>query len=129
MLRKTQKIKNTLLFALYALVLGVFSGAIIWLILYIMNFCIDVIWQKIPDKISYGTNYYIYQTAVCTLGGLVIGVFQRKYGILPDTLEETMTKLKKEGTYSYDKLYIIAIAALISLRTSRRTLELPSYFF
>jgi len=115
MLRRTQKIKNTLLFALYALVLGVFSGAIIWLILYIMNFCIDVIWQKIPDKISYGTNYYIYQTAVCTLGGLVIGVFQRKYGILPDTLEETMTKLKKEGTYSYDKLYIIAIAALLPL--------------
>jgi len=115
MLRRTQKIKNTLLFALYALVLGAVSGAIIWLILYIMNICIDMIWQKIPDRISCGTNYYIYQIAVCTLGGLVIGIFQRKYGILPDTLEETMTKLKREGTYSYDKLYIIAIAALLPL--------------
>lgn len=111
-MKKTQKIKNVILFVLYALILGAGAGAVVWLVLKAMSMGISLIWDTLPEMTGHST---IYTVAVCLIGGLLIGLFQKKYGLLPDTLEEVMKRLKRDGTYPYDRLHILIIAALMPL--------------
>lgn len=107
-----KKIKDAVLFSVYALLLGAAAGAIVWMIISVMDIGIDCLWKYIPDKVGHRP---IYTMAVCICGGVVIGAFQKKFGLLPDTLETVMGKLKTQGTYPYDRLHIIAAAALLPL--------------
>ena len=107
-----QKTGSVAALALYALILGAVSGAIVWAVLWVMDKCIELFWTILFNDTA---PTAIYTAAVCVIGGVIIGLFQKKYGLLPDTMEEAMGKLKRDGTYAYDKLYIIAIAALLPL--------------
>lgn len=111
-MKASHKIKNTAIFALYAFVLGAIAGAVVWTLLRVMSLAIDLVWTQIPQMIGHRT---IYTIAVCVAGGVVIGLFQKRNGILPDTLEEVMAKLEKDGGYPYDRMMTIAVAALLPL--------------
>lgn len=100
------------IFILFSFFLGAAAGSIVWLILRVMSIGIEFVWHTIPGYLG---NSPFYTFAVCIIGGVIIGLWQRKFGILPESLEIVMDKLKSEGTYPYNRLHILAIAALLPL--------------
>ncbi|MGI6736884.1 MAG: chloride channel protein [Anaerovoracaceae bacterium] len=111
-LRRGQKAGAVAGMALYALVFGAAAGAIVWAFLRVLGLGIDFIWATLPQWFDGGA---VYTAAVCIGGGAVIGLFQRRFGIWPDTMEEVMGKLKRDGTYPWRRLHIILIAVLMPL--------------
>ena len=103
--------KNRLLFMLYALCIGAIIGLIVWLFLRIMNISIEFIWTTIPDK----TKIPFYTIIVCTLGGLLIGIWRKKTGDYPESLETVMKKVKTEGKYPYNNIGKLSISAMLPL--------------
>ena len=79
--------KNLFLYVLLSAVLGALAGALVWLLLRIMNLGIDLVWHTIPEYVG---NNVVYTIGVCLLGGLLIGLWQKKFGIYPQELEEVM---------------------------------------
>ncbi|GEM_PF-2133393 len=57
----------------------------------------------------------VYDVAVCSAGGILIGSWQKHHGVFPETLEAVTEKVKTEGGYPYDKLPILLVAALLPL--------------
>ena len=104
--------KNLFLYVLLATALGAAAGALVWALLYIMNLGIDLVWHTIPHHVG---NEVAYTFAVCLLGGLLIGLWQKKFGIYPEELEEVMHQLKTTGTYPYSKIPMLSVAALLPL--------------
>ena len=101
-------------FCALTLIMGFAAGAICWGLLQAMNLGIGLIWDKLPTALGLEGSL-LYSLAVCLAGGLVIGLMQKKHGVLPDNMEQVMGRLKKEGKYPYDRLHIIAIAFLLPL--------------
>lgn len=104
--------KNLFLYVLLATALGAAAGALVWALLRIMNLGIDLVWHTVPEHVSYSV---VYTLGVCMFGGLLIGLWQKKYGIYPEELEEVMHQLKTTGTYPYSKIPVLSVAALLPL--------------
>ncbi|MEG0918391.1 MAG: chloride channel protein [Anaerovoracaceae bacterium] len=112
-LNKKNKNKYILILVLFGSFLGFFAGIIISFTLKIMSLGIHFVWHYIP-KVS-GVDGLAYYLIVCALGGLIIGLYQKKFGVYPETMEEVMKVMKDKGYYPYDKLHIILVAALLPL--------------
>lgn len=110
--KTAKKIKSILVMSVYALPLGAVAGLVVWLVLKVINLGIEFLWTYLPEKTGHEV---IYTFAVCIMGGIIIGLFQKRYGLLPDKLETVMATLKRDGTYPYDRLHILAIAAILPL--------------
>ncbi len=104
--------KNLFLYVLLATLLGAAAGALVWVLLRIMNLGIDLIWHTLPNYVG---NDAAYTIGVCLLGGLLIGLWQKKFGIYPQELEDVMHELRTTGTYPYSKIPILSVAALLPL--------------
>lgn len=104
--------KSLSIFVAFSVCLGAVAGAIVWALLKVMSIGIHLLWDVIPANFG---NPILYTFAVCLLGGLIIGLWQKKFGILPDTLDSVMADLKKNGTYPYNRLHILAVSALLPL--------------
>lgn len=105
------KLKNSLLFLLFAFIIGACAGLFIWIFLRLMNLCINLLWNVIPNYISIP----FYTLILCTLGGLIIGFFRKKFGNYPEDLNTVMKKVKKDGRYSYHNILPMSIAAMLPL--------------
>ena len=103
--------KNKLLFVLYSFILGGIIGGIIWSFLKIMNLSINLFWNVIPSKI----DFPLYTILLCTIGGLVIGIWKKYTGDYPEELEEVVSKVKKNGKYPYDKVGVMYVSAILPL--------------
>lgn len=104
--------KNLFLYVLLSAVLGALAGGLVWLLLKLMNLAIDLVWHTIPHYVG---NEVIYTIGVCLLGGLLIGLWQKKFGIYPQELEEVMHELRGTGTYPYSRIPMLCVAALLPL--------------
>lgn len=104
--------KNLFLYVLLAASLGAAAGALVWALLRIMNLGIELVWHTIPHYVG---NEVIYTIAVCLLGGLLIGLWQKKFGIYPEELEEVMHELRTTGTYPYSRIPVLSVGALLPL--------------
>ena len=102
------------LISILAAVLGAISCALIWLILKIMSVGMDLLWTTLPAKLGLEGSLP-YMMTVTVIGGIIIGLWQRKYGLLPEELPEVMERVKKEGHYPYNNLHILAVSALLPL--------------
>ncbi|MGI6118679.1 MAG: chloride channel protein [Bilifractor sp.] len=109
---RTDKVKVTAIMTLYAFLLGALSGSIVWAFLKVLEIGMDFFWTTLPE-ITGHISFYIL--IVCSFGGILIGLFQKKFGIYPDTMEEVFAKLKKNGTYDYHALPVILAAVLMPL--------------
>lgn len=89
---------------------GVIAG-IIWSFLKLLNIGIEFIWEWGKDSV----NFPLYTIAMCLLGGLIIGLYQKKFGAYPEELETVMGKVKKDKYYPYNNVFVICIAALLPL--------------
>lgn len=106
-----KKIKNNVLLLLYTVILGSIVGAIIWAFLRIMNLGIEFIWDFIPSKI----DFPLYTILVCAVGGLLIGLWKKKFGDYPEELGTVLGKVKKTGRYPYNNIFSTIISALLPL--------------
>ncbi len=105
------KVKNQLQFLLLCIMLGAATGGIIWAFLKVMGEGIYYIWEYIPE--AFGIPYYTI--IVCTLGGGLIGLFRRKFGDMPEELDDVMAKVKKEHRYEYKNMVLMLVAAIMPL--------------
>lgn len=108
------KVMKISVFAVFSLIMGAVAGAIVWTVLRVMSIGIDFLWYYLPVMTGLRDNI-LYNMIVCIAGGIIIGLWQKKYGILPDDMHQVMGKIKACGAYPYDRLHIIAVAALLPL--------------
>lgn len=106
-----KKFKNNVLFLLYTVILGAIVGAIIWAFVRIMNFGIEFIWDFAPSHL----NFPLYTLCVCVIGGLIIGIWKKKFGDYPEELGTVMGKIKKTGRYQYNNVFSTIVSALSPL--------------
>ncbi len=105
-----------LLFGAMTLLLGFIAGAIIWVLLKIINYGIYFLWDFVPEALfDAGGLSFVYILTICVIGAVLIGLFQRKNGILPDETEEVIEAIQKDGRYPYNNLKTICVAAVLPL--------------
>lgn len=104
------------LFCILAAVMGFIAATGLWFILRLINFGTELLWLRLPGVLDLGGPYrLIYNIVICLVGGTTIGLWQKRFGILPDSLEQVVGKIKADGTYPYNRLHIIFVAALLPL--------------
>ena len=101
---------NRALFLLSVILTGAIAGSLVWLILFVMNSGLNLIWNQMSSW--FGT---LYPVVMCIIGGVVIGLFARRYGQYPEDLRAVMSRVKRDGGYGYDKLGRISVAAVLPL--------------
>lgn len=62
-MNKTAKI---ILFGFLSLILGAFSGAIVWVVLRVMSIGIDLVWELIPEYTGMNDSI-LYNICVCLI--------------------------------------------------------------
>lgn len=106
-----RKLWNNFLFLLYTVMLGAIVGAIVWSFLRVMNLGIDLLWEYVPEHI----NFPLYTLCVCTVGGLIVGLWRKKFGDCPEELHTVIKKVKKDGRYPYSNIFSAIGSALFPL--------------
>lgn len=105
------KAKNNLLFLFYTILLGAVVGAIVWAFLKVMNLGIEFLWDYVPSQI----NFPLYTLILCTVGGLLVGLWKKKFGDYPEELHVVLGTVKKTGRYPYHNVFSILGSALFPL--------------
>ena len=106
-----KKLGNSLLFLLYTVILGATAGLIIWGFLRVMNLGIGLLWEFIPSKI----NFPLYTLCVCTVGGILVGLWKRRFGDYPEELNVVLGTVKKTSRYPYHNVFSTIVSALLPL--------------
>lgn len=103
--------KNKLLFIMYALFLGAIIGTIVYGFMKLVNMGIDIVWKKIPNIIQVP----FYTIIICTIGGIIVGIWKKFAGDYPEDMEHVIEKTKQEGKYPYDKIGIVCVSSYLPL--------------
>ncbi len=103
--------KNEIKYLGMCAILGGGIGFILWAFLKIMSVGITFIWDTMPEMV----NIPYYTIIVCTVGGLIIGLFRKKYGDLPEELDVVLGQVKENHRYEYKNMLSMLIAALLPL--------------
>lgn len=107
----TKNLFKKLIYILLSAFLGGIIAVIVWSFLKIMDCGIEFVWGWIPARF----DIPFYTIGVCTLGGLLVGIYLSKVGAYPDELETVIEKVRKEKFYPYNKIFLVCIAALLPL--------------
>ena len=97
---------------LFCAVLGAVSGAVLWVFLRVVHLGTVLLWEKLPEIVDVPVWYPV---VVCTLGGVIIGLFRKRFGDYPQTMKTVIGTVKRTGTYPYNKIVVILIAAALPL--------------
>lgn len=106
-----QRMSNWLLFTCFAAVTGGVIALLIWLYLKVANVGVTVIWEIVP---AYVDSKY-YTILLCLTGGLVIGIFHHVYGPYPESMADSVKRVRTTHAYPYEKLPMIMAAAFLPL--------------
>lgn len=98
-------------FLLFVALCGGAVGVLIAVFLKIVKLSIIFLWEVVPFVLSSP----LYPLILCTTGGIIIGLWEKKTGALLLTFEEVILKYKKEKTISYKYLHITFLSALFPL--------------
>lgn len=105
------ELKKNAALGVFIALLGAIVGATVWLLLWLMNIGIEFLWNWVPSQIDFPA----YGLVVCGIGGLLVGILQKKWGPCPGELSEAMAEIKQGKRLPYNNLHIIAICALVPL--------------
>ena len=105
------KRENQLKLGLFSVLIGAFAGLVIWCFLKIMTVGMELIWTELPEQL----NIPFYTVIVCTVGGLIIGLFRKKFGDYPEELGVVLGKVKNDKAYDYKNMAVMLVAALLPL--------------
>ena len=101
---------NGAMFLVCVLLTGMIAGAAIWAVLFAMNVGISALWNEFPSHL--GT---MYPLIICVCGGIVIGLFTKRFGRYPENLPTVMAEVKRNGRYRYDRLGRMSVGAVLPL--------------
>ena len=104
-------VRNNVYLILFCCIIGAVAGGVIWAFLKIMSLGIHFLGEWLP------ANYSIpcYTLLVCTVGGVLIGCFRRRFGDYPEELDAVMAKVKAEKTFDYSNMLVLLLSALFPL--------------
>ena len=105
------KLKKNLVMIIIVAFLGGVIGGITWLLLYLLNLGIDFVWSFLPERV----DFTFYPLVICAVGGLLVGLWEKKFGPYPRELSEIMAEIKSGKKIPYNNLHIIGVAALLPL--------------
>lgn len=108
---KKRPVLNRAIFAILTLLIGALAGAFVWLFFFLLNHGIDLFWHVLPSHIG----AWWWPLVICTIGGVVIGLFERRFGPYPEELNKVMADVKATGRYEYDRIGPSAGGALLPL--------------
>lgn len=112
---KRHPIVNRIIFALFTIIIGALAGAAVWLFLFLLNHGINLIWDTIPNTALAHINTWWWPLVICSLGGILVGLFERKFGPYPESLKTVVADVKKTGRYEYKHIGATAGGALLPL--------------
>lgn len=98
-------------YLVFCAILGAGIGLIIWTFLKVMSVGIELIWETIPEI----AHIPYYTIIVCGVGGLVIGLFRKKFGDLPEEMDTVLGKIKEDNRYEYKNMLSMLVAAMLPL--------------
>lgn len=107
-----KKVLNEIKLILFCLVIGAVAGILFWLFLFVVSKGTWLLWDLIPEKLL---PYWWYPLLACTAGGLLIGLFRKKFGNYPQDMMTVFGVLKKTKTYPYRKILILIVSAILPL--------------
>lgn len=99
------------LFICFAAITGAVIALLVWLYLKIANVGITILWRMIPGYL----NSRCYTILMCVFGGVIIGIFHRIFGPYPESMADSIRRVKNTGTYPFEKLPVIVPASFLSL--------------
>lgn len=106
-----KSIASNFIYYIFCGLSGAVIAAIVWLFLRLMNSGIELLWHTIPSNF----DFQFYPLIVCTFGGLLLGIFQKLTKAVPDELDTVLAKVKRDKFYSYNKVFLLCISALLPL--------------
>lgn len=106
-----KRMNHWMLFLCFAALTGALIAVWVWIYLRITNLGITVLWDMVPEYI----DFKYYTIVMCLVGGLVVGIFHRAYGPYPESMADSLKRVRQTGTYPYKKLPVTVVAALLSL--------------
>ena len=108
---KTTTFANRLLFVVAVAATGAIAGAFVWLFFFAMNKGLHFIWVTVPDAL----HFAFFPLVVCTIGGVVIGLYEKRFGAYPEELDVVMKRVKETGRCEYHDIGVSSVAALLPL--------------
>ena len=96
---------------LLTLLLGGFTGIVIWCFLKAVSLFTGLVWNTIPDK----TGIKLIVIPLCMMGGLICGIFHKYFGDYPEELPVVMGKIKKNKHYDYHPMFSMLVCAFLPL--------------
>lgn len=105
-----------ILYAILTVAFGAFAGAFAWTFFFLMNTGIRFLWETVPNLlVGVGLPAIVYPLVFCTIGGVLIGLFNRRFGDYPQDMNTVMAKVKATGRYEYDHMGASFFGALLPL--------------
>ncbi len=101
--------KKISILSFFVALLGAIIASISWFLLFIMNLGINFLWEDPLFPFS------AYPLIVCAVGGLLIGLWSKRFGPYPLEMSEILSSIKKGEKIPYNNLHIITISALLPL--------------
>ncbi len=107
---------NRIVFMVGTVVFGAFAGAFVWAFFFLMDAGINLLWNAVPAALAQaGLPAVAYPIVFCTLGGVVIGLFAKRFGAYPQDMNTVMAQVKEHGRYEYDHVGASFFGALLPL--------------
>lgn len=107
-----QKTANELKLIVFCAAIGAVAGIVFWIFLLLISKGTWLLWEVVPGQVL---PYVWYPLLACGIGGLIIGLFRKRFGDYPEDMMVVLGKLKITGTYPYRKILILIVAALLPL--------------
>ena len=124
---KLAKPVNRVLFLACVMATGALAGAFVWAFFFLMDAGLGFLWndgrlalsswlEQVAPALARGPfGVALFPFLVCVAGGLVIGLYEKKFGVAIEGLNAVMAKVKRSGRYEYDNLGKRSVAALLPL--------------
>ena len=128
------RFRNRVLFSVCTIATGALAGAAVWAFFKLMGMGLAFLWEALPAMLleyaaqaapdavqampllfSGAFGFLPWTLLLCLGGGLAIGLFQKRFGELPEDLDAVMAKVKQDGRYDYGRLGRMSVAALLPL--------------
>lgn len=113
MAKAVNKAVTAVIYGLAIILLGFIAGIVCWFFFFLMGHGIDLIWNVLPGAL--GLDAWWWPLPVCLIGGLTVGLFQRRWPGQPEEMNEVMAQVKKTGRYEYKTIFVGFAGALIPL--------------
>ncbi len=109
--RPAATFKNRLLFTISMVLLGVIAGAIVWLFLFLVDLLTGLIWHTLPTYL----NIAVFPLFICIIGGVILGLYEKRFGAWPESLDTVLGKVKESKRYEYKRFGAYSVGALLPL--------------